>query len=302
MVTCGECGQIPSCPRCSVHLTYHSANNRLMCHYCGHSQPLPKYCPECDGLLNFVGIGTQKAEEELKRLFPDIEILRMDTDTVTATNSHEHILKRFRDRRVPILLGTQMVAKGLDFENVTLVGVLAADQSLYTDDYRAGERTFSLLTQVVGRAGRGSKKGCALIQTFTPENDVITCAAAQDYDTFYQQELRIRNVRECPPFGDILMIGASGLEETSVLRSCARLRDALIEALAHPDYAGISCRLLGPAPASVAKVNNRYRYRLILNIENSQKIRRLIAHMLRMSILDKQNRGVSFFADFDPAE
>jgi len=302
MVTCGECGQIPSCPRCSVHLTYHSANNRLMCHYCGHSQPLPKYCPDCDGLLNFVGTGTQKAEEELSALFPHAEILRMDTDTVTATNSHEAILERFRKEKVPILLGTQMVAKGLDFENVTLVGVLAADQSLYTEDYRAGERTFSLLTQVVGRAGRGSKEGRAFIQTYTPENDVITCAATQDYEAFYEQEIRMRSVRERPPFGDLLMIGASGLEETAVMRGCMRLREALHEALKHPDYASINYRLLGPAPAPVAKINNRYRYRLVLNIENSQEVRRLVAHMLRMALSDKQNRGVSFYADFDPVE
>ena len=158
MVTCAECGQTPDCPRCSVKLTYHSANNRLMCHYCGHSHLLPKQCPECGGVLTFVGVGTQKAEEELRACFPDTEILRMDTDTVSATNSHEAILERFRKERIPVLLGTQMVAQGLDFENVTLVGVLAADQSLYTEDYRAGERTFSLLTQVVGRAGRGSKE------------------------------------------------------------------------------------------------------------------------------------------------
>ena len=302
MVTCGECGQIPTCPRCSVKLTYHSANNRLMCHYCGHSQVLPKYCPECDGLLNFVGAGTQKAEEELKALFPDAEILRMDTDTVTASNSHEAILDRFRKKKIPILLGTQMVAKGLDFENVTLVGVLAADQSLYTEDYRAGERTFSLLTQVVGRAGRGSKKGRALIQTYTPENDVILSAAEQNYEAFYEQEIRMRGMRERPPFGDVLMIGASGPEETAVLRGCVRLRDALNEVLKKPEYASASYRLLGPAPAPIAKVNNRYRYRLILGVENTKEIRHLVAHMLRMALSDKQNRGVSFFADFDPID
>lgn len=302
MVFCGECGHTPDCPRCSVHLTYHSANNRLMCHYCGYSQPLPKYCPECDGLLNFNGIGTQKAEEELMALFPGIDIIRMDADTVTATNRHETILDRFRKERIPILLGTQMVAKGLDFENVTLVGVLAADQSLYTEDYRAGERTFSLLTQVVGRAGRGQKNGKALIQTHTPENDVITCAARQDYDSFYEQELRMRRMRERPPFSDVLMIGVSGLEETSVLRCCTHFRDILNEALNQPEYQKYPYRLLGPAPAPVAKVNNRYRYRMILTIKNTQEVRRLIAHLLRVALTDKQNRGVSFFADFDPID
>ena len=302
MVTCGECGQIPNCPRCSVKLTYHSANNRLMCHYCGHSQVLPKACPECGGILTFVGTGTQKAEEELKQRFPGIEILRMDTDTVTATNNHEAILEKFRKQRIPILLGTQMVAKGLDFENVTLVGVLAADQSLYTEDYRAGERTFSLLTQVVGRAGRGSKEGRAVIQTYTPDNDVIRCSAQQDYEAFYSQEILMRRVREQPPFGDLLMIHASGLEETAVLRGCVSLRDALRDAMQQETYQKYPYRLLGPAPAPIAKVNNRYRYRLVLHIENTREIRQLISHLLRKAVSDKQNKNVSFFADFDPQD
>lgn len=302
MVTCGECGQTPECPRCSVKLTYHSANHRMMCHYCGHSEPLPKHCPACGGILTFVGAGTQKAEEELRERFPGTEVLRMDTDTITATNSHEAVLDRFRRKRIPILLGTQMVAKGLDFENVTLVGVLAADQSLYTEDYRAGERTFSLLTQVVGRAGRGSKKGRAVIQTYTPDNDVIQCAARQDYEAFYEQEIRMRRVRGQPPFCDMLMISASGTEETAVLRGCMRFRDALNDALKQEAYSHYGYRLLGPAPASVAKVNNRYRYRLVLNIENTREVRQLVAHLLRKALADKQNKTVSFFADFDPLE
>ena len=173
MAICEECGQVPMCPRCSVSLTYHSANRRMMCHYCGHSEPLQEKCPSCGGLLNYVGAGTQKVEEELEKLFPAVSVLRMDADTVTATRSHEMILSQFRKRKSSVLVGTQMVAKGLDFPNVTLVGVVAADQSLYMDDFRAGERTFSLLTQVVGRAGRGEKQGRALIQTYTPGNEVI---------------------------------------------------------------------------------------------------------------------------------
>lgn len=302
IVTCGECGQIPNCPRCSVKLTYHSANNRLMCHYCGHSQVLPKSCPECGGILTFTGAGTQKAEEELNKLLPGVEILRMDADTVSATNSHEAILEKFRKQRVPILLGTQMVAKGLDFENVTLVGVLSADQSLYTEDYRAGERTFSLLTQVVGRAGRGSKDGRAVIQTYTPDNDVIRCSAQQDYEAFYAQEITMRNVRNQPPFGDLLMIHTSGLEETAVLRSSVHFRDALREAMQQEAYKNYTYRLLGPAPAPVAKVNNRYRYRLVLHIENTKEIRQLVSHLLRKAVSDRQNKNVSFFADFDPQD
>lgn len=302
MVTCGECGQTPVCPRCSVHLTYHSANHRLMCHYCGHSEPATDRCPICGGLLRYEGIGTQRAEEELLKLFPDVGILRMDADTVSATNSHETILNRFRKGKASILLGTQMVAKGLDFENVTLVGVLAADQMLYASDYRAGERTFSLLTQVVGRAGRGSKQGRAIVQTFTPENEVIRCAARQDYDAYYPQELQMRRLRDCPPFNDLLMLHVSGLEESAVLRACLRLRSALTAALQHPDYADIPYRLLGPAPAAVARVNNRYRYRLLLNTKNTAKVRQLAAYLLRQAMTDKTNRGLSFYGDFDPTE
>ena len=300
MVTCGECGETPTCPRCSVHLTYHSANRRLMCHYCGWSQPLPDRCPSCGGLLNFIGAGTQKVEEELRSLLPEIGVLRMDADTVSAVHSHENILEKFRRERIPILLGTQMVAKGLDFENVTLVGAVSADQLLYTGDLHAAERAFSLLTQVAGRAGRGEKKGEAVIQTFTPDNDVIRFAAAQDYDSFYAQEIRVRELRGLPPCGDLFVLCASGPEETAVLRALLRLRDALGAALNTPAYAGTSYRLLGPAPAAVVKVNERYRYRLILNTQNTKAMRLLAAHLLRRAQADKQNRGVALFADLNP--
>lgn len=302
MVVCGECGAVPSCPRCSVYLTYHSANRRLMCHYCGHSQPLPDACPECGGGLNFVGIGTQRVEEELKEAFPFREVLRVDTDTVSAAQPHEKLFSRFEKEKVPIMVGTQMVAKGLDFENVTLVGVISADQSLYIDDYRASERTFSLLTQVVGRAGRGSKRGRAVIQTFTPENEVITCAARQDYDSFYRQEIELRRLRGCPPFWDLFVITASGASENSVLRSCMRLRQSLEAWLSQPPLKQEGARLLGPAPAGVVKVNNRYRYRLTLACRNTKEIRAMIAHLLRCAHHDKENKGISVFADRNPLD
>lgn len=299
MVSCGECGQVPACPRCSAHLTYHSANGRLMCHHCGHSQPLPYVCPECAGEFVFIGSGTQRVQSELEELFPGREILRMDTDTVSAANSHEKLLSRFERERIPILVGTQMVAKGLDFENVTLVGVVAADLSLYVDDFRAGERTFSLITQVVGRAGRGGKQGRAVIQTFTPDNDVIRFAARQDYDSFYDQEIALRQTRGYPPFRDMLVFTASGADEAGVLRACTRLRQALD---AHLKRGGESRLLLGPAPAAVVKVNNRYRYRLILMGKNTPQLRKLAAHLLRAAHQDKENRGVSVFADFNPLD
>ncbi len=302
MVTCGECGEVPTCPRCSVHLTYHSANGRLMCHYCGHSEPLPDACPSCGGALNFLGYGTQKVEEELHAAFPGREILRMDTDTVSATQSHEKLLSRFEKERIPVLVGTQMVAKGLDFENVTLVGLISADLSLYVDDYRAGERTFSLLTQVVGRAGRGAKQGRAVIQTFTPENDVIRCAARQDYDSFYEQEIELRRMRLCPPFRELFVLTASGPLESAVLRTCMRLRRSLEGWLAQPPFRDWELTVLGPAPASVAKINDRYRYRLTLEAQNTKEIRAMVAHLVRCAQTDKENKGVSVSADVNPLD
>ena len=298
MVSCGECGHVPECPRCSVKLTYHSANGRLMCHHCGYSQALPPACPVCGGGLNFIGVGTQKVQEELEELFPQTPILRMDTDTVTASRSHEVILEEFRQKKAPILVGTQMVAKGLDFENVTLVGVVLADQSLFVDDFRAGERTFSLLTQVVGRAGRGEKTGRALIQTYNPEHDVIRFSARQDYDNFFRTEVQLRQLRREPPFRDVFLITASGSSESGVLRACVRFRQALEEGLHRQKEQ--SWQLLGPAPAPVLKVNNRYRYQLTLTARNTHPLRLLLAELLRAAHREKENRGISLYIDVNP--
>ncbi len=300
MATCVQCGQTPSCPRCSAYLTYHSANRRLMCHHCGHSEPLPDACPECGGALEFVGAGTQRVEEALHERFPGVEVMRMDADTITAGRSHEKLLARFREEKIPVLVGTQMVAKGLDFENVTLVGVISADQGLYIDDYRAGERTFSLITQVVGRAGRGSKEGRAVIQTFTPENDLILAAARQDYDHFYEQEIGLRRLRGCPPFASLFVVTVSAPEEHQALRVCAFLRNTLLGWLGSDAYRDIACQVLGPAPAAITKLNNRYRYRLTLMARNSRSVRTLVAHLVRCAQADKNNRGVSVTADVDP--
>ena len=302
MVVCGECGQVPECPNCSVHLTYHSANQRLMCHYCGYSERIPDSCPECGGILEYVGSGTQKFQEELAELFPGVQVLRMDADTITATQTHEKILNRFRRDKVPILVGTQMVAKGLDFENVTLVGVISADLSLYVDHYRAGERTFSLITQVVGRAGRGLLPGRAIIQTWTPENDVICCAARQDYDSFYREEIEMRRLRGYPPFAHFYQVTVLGPEEDGVLRCCARIKQAAELVLSGADYLDLECRVLGPAPAPVMRVNNRYRYRIIFSGPDGKQMRALVAHLVRSAQKDKENRGVSVFADLDPQD
>ena len=295
MLLCGECGHVPECPRCSVALTYHSANGRLMCHYCGHSEPARPTCPVCGGVMKHVGVGTQKVEEELHALCPGGEILRMDADT--AAGSHEKILSRFERERIPILVGTQMVAKGLDFPNVTLVGVLSADLSLYVDNYRAAERTFGLLTQVVGRAGRGDRQGRAVIQTYTPENDVIQCAARQDYAGFYEGEIRIRRLRRYPPFADLFTITVSGGEEGAVLRSAAAVRERLRELCAAPAIASTGPEILGPAPAPILKLNNRYRYRCLLVGRNDKATREAISWLLKEFANDRANRGLNIFVD-----
>ena len=298
MLLCGECGSVPECPRCSVPLTYHSANGRLMCHYCGFSRPVFDRCPDCGGTMKPVGAGTQKVEQELADAFPGVGVLRMDTDTVGATHGHETLLSQFVEKRVPILLGTQMVAKGLDFENVTLVGVLAADLSLYVDNYRAAERTFSLLAQVVGRAGRGNKQGRAVIQTFTPENDVIRAAAAQDYESFYQSELRMRKLRRYPPFADLFVLTVSGVDEGHVLRACMALRDALRSEVERSDeLRALEAEVLGPAGAPVVKVNNRYRYCVYLVARNTTVVRRLLSGYLQAFYKHRENRGLDIFVD-----
>ena len=300
MLLCGECGYVPQCPRCSTAMTYHSANGRLMCHYCGHSEPAADTCPECGGWMKHVGAGTQKVEEELRELFPEAGILRMDADTTVG--GHEEILQTFERERVPILLGTQMVAKGLDFENVTLVGVLSADISLYVDNYRAAERTFSLLTQVVGRAGRGGKTGRAVIQTYTPGNDVIRCAARQDYDAFYESEIRMLHLRRYPPFADLFTVTVSGTEEGRVLRAAVSVRETLRQLCRRPELAAGEPEVLGPAPAPVVKVNNRFRYRCTLVGKNDKATREMLAWLQKDFAKDSANRGMNLFVDHNAAD
>ncbi len=296
LISCGECGHIYKCPNCSVSLTYHSSNRRLMCHYCGYSRKPDPFCPDCGGLLTFIGAGTQLIEEELKQLFPDAGVIRMDTDTVKAAGSHEALLEKFREEKIPIMVGTQMVTKGLNFENVTLIGVLSADQSLYCGDYRSGERTFSLITQVVGRSGRGKKPGRAVIQTFTPQNEIIRLAAAQDYDGFYQSEIQLRRLQHTPPFADIISITASGAEESAVLKCCSDIRRILAASVrSRPDVS-----ILGPAPLAVVKVNNRYRYRVNLCCRADKEIRELVSAVLIKLNSSGKYKGVSIFADNNP--
>ena len=301
-LVCVDCRETPECPRCSVRLTWHSANNRLMCHYCGHSQPAPQRCPSCGGPIKTIGTGTQKVQSELEYLFPDMKTDRMDADTVSAVNTHEAILSRFQKEKIPVLIGTQMVAKGLNLPEVTLVGVLDADLSLYSGGYRAGETTFNMLTQVVGRAGRGDTPGRAMIQTLVPEHQVIKLAAKQDYDGFYDLELNLRRVQSMPPFGDLGLVTFLGEDEAAVLRGAAKFRDSLNACLKQPAYAGERCSVLGPAPCPVPKINYHFRYRLTLRCCMTKNLRGLLAHLLRQFSKDNTNRNVSAFIDINGFE
>ena len=292
---CPGCGYVPQCPRCSVYLTYHSANRRMMCHYCGYSEPFAEECPECGIPFKPIGSGTQKVEQELKELFPGTPVLRMDADSVGG--QHEKMLQKFEKEKIPILLGTQMVAKGLDFDTVTLVGVLAADQSLYVDHYRAAERTFVLLTQVVGRAGRGASLGRAVIQTYTPENEVLLDAAAQDYESFFRREIGLRRIRREPPFADEVILTVTGTEEEAVRRACVQVRDSLRLAAGKAPYDEMELEILGPAPAGVVKVNNRFRYRITVVGKCSAPVRRLLAAYMKEFAKRKENRTLHIFAE-----
>ena len=298
MVTCMDCGHTYKCPNCTASLTYHSVGDRLVCHYCGHVQRLDRVCPECGGEFAFVGAGTQKIVEELGELFPGTEVLRMDTDSVAPVGSHRTLFEKFRSQRIPILVGTQMVTKGLNFENVTLVGVLSADQSLYAGDYRAGERTFSLITQVIGRSGRFSKPGRAVIQTFTPKNEIIRQAARQDYDSFYRGEIALRELTGTPPFADLFVLTAAGTDESAVLRCCRDVRDTMRrEIRALP-----GAKVLGPAPLPVAKVGGVWRYRVTVVCPEGREIRRAVGQTLLSCNNNRNYRGVSLYADFDPID
>ena len=296
-LVCVDCRQSPECPRCSNRLTFHSANSRLMCHYCGHSTRVVQRCPSCGGPLKPLGAGTQKIQEALEFEFPDTPVLRMDADTVSAVNTHEKLLDRFKNEKIPILIGTQMVAKGLNLPDVTLVGVLDADLSLYADSYRAAETTFNMLTQVVGRAGRGARPGRAVIQTLVPEHRVLNLAAKQDYDGFYELESALRRVTQSPPYGDIAHITFTGENEGAVMRGAAMFRDSLDAWLKQNGVGEFA--LLGPAPCPVMKINYNFRYRLTLRCQVTRPVRLMLAQLLRLFQQDKQQRGINAWIDIN---
>ena len=296
---CRDCKTVVSCPNCSISLTYHAANNRLMCHYCGHSEPAYARCRSCGGELTFSGGGTQKAEDQLREAFPEARILRIDTDTTANKYALEKKLAAFSAGEYDIMVGTQMVAKGLDFENVTLVGVLSADQSLYSDDYRSNERTFDLLTQVVGRAGRGRFRGTALIQTHVPENPYLHLAARQDYARFFETEIRFRRAMLYPPFSDILQIGFVGEKEETVRLAAEEFSARLCETFSR-DYPTLPIRLLRASAASVSRMGGKYRYKIIMKYKNTKQFREIIASLIISFSADKRFSAVTVYADPNP--
>lgn len=299
---CSGCGAVITCPNCSISMTYHAANGRMMCHYCGHSMPLPRSCPTCgEGEIRYAGAGTQRVEQEIEALLPNARILRMDMDTTMARFAHETKLGEFKKGAYDIMLGTQMVAKGLDFPNVTLVGVINADQSLYSDDYTSGERTFSLLTQVVGRAGRGSEAGLAVIQTITPEHPILQYSAAQDYDSFYQNEIALRKLMIYPPYCDLLAAGFVGTREMIVQKAAFAFFDLLKEKNMG-NYKEEKLIVLGPLPAKVSRVSNKFRYRLAVKCKNTKRIRQMFSELLTEMAGKKEFKNITIYIDTNPED
>lgn len=298
-VRCLTCGKPLECPNCGVAMTYHKANESVMCHYCGYLRRLDKVCPSCGGkYFNMKGEGTQLIEDELSEMLPVARILRMDADTASTKNAFERNFAAFAEGGYDIMVGTQMIAKGLDFPNVTLVGVLKTDNSLYAADLRAYERTFSLITQVVGRAGRSGKKGRALIQTFSPDHYVINLAAAQDYPAFYEEEAALRKAQTYPPFCDIVTFGFSAVDNARCRAAAKRFAGMLAEN-AKPFGERVPLRILGPAQNAVGRINGRYRWRLLVKCRNSASLRTVVEQTLKAAYSDAGFANVSFYADIN---
>ena len=298
-VSCKECGEVISCPRCSVSLTYHTdGGGKMMCHMCGHTSRVPKLCPSCDSdKLSFLGYGTQKVEAELKNFLPDMPVMRMDADTTSGKLAYDKLLESYRRGDADILLGTQMVAKGHDFPRVTLVGVILADTSLFVSDFRASERTFSLLTQVIGRAGRAKAGGVAVIQTFSPKNDVIRLACLQDYEKFYEGEIAIRRELSYPPFCDIVNLTVTADNEREAVVFAKEISESLIKRLGG-EIGRLPFTVFGPFEAGIFKLNEKYRMRIMVKCRLGKEVRAMFSSLLAES--QAKSRGAVLSIDFNP--
>ena len=291
---CRECGEVIKCPNCDISLTYHKDTNSLKCHYCGHEEPVPQVCPNCHSkAVRYFGTGTQRVEKELTELFPTARILRMDVDTTRRKGAHERILDEFGKHHADILLGTQMIAKGLDFPNVTLVGVLNADTSLGLPDFRASERTFQLLTQVSGRAGRAEKEGNVLIQTYNPDHYAIQYAQRQDYENFFGKEMQVRHQGGYPPYYYTIQITASARTEADAAQKMFQIRGEIV------NYLSQNAVILGPTPQSIMRINNRYYYQLVIKYKNEPQLENYLQNLLLTSQKEERN-GLQIVIDRDP--
>lgn len=297
-IACNDCGHVITCPNCSISLTYHSYNNRLTCHYCGYTKRLDNHCPECGGdNIRYSGYGTQRIEDELAALFPEARLLRMDADTTSTKFSHDRLFTAFSEHQYDIMIGTQMVAKGLDFPDVTLVGVVNADNSLYDENYNSAEKSFDLITQVVGRSGRRDKKGRAVIQTINPYNETIEYAAHQDYKSFFNNEIELRRMMIYPPYCDIFSASFTGENENDVA-FCAKDFFEILKEVNEQKQEKII--ILGPSPAKIAKINNCFRYRLFIKCKNSKNIRTVFNDVLKNVSKIKKYKEVLISFDMNP--
>lgn len=299
IISCCDCYQPVYCPNCSVPLTYHKKNNKMMCHYCGYVSDPVSECPTCGSKrLKNMGFGTQKLEEELSKYFPQARILRMDADTTFSRYSYEKGFNAFRDGEYDIMIGTQMIGKGLDFPNVTLVGVLSVDKALYAGDFRSYERTFSLITQVVGRSGRGDSQGRAILQTFIPDHYIMNLAADQDYEDFYREEIAIRRAMIYPPLCDMCILCFAGLSDEKVKGGTDAVMELMKVRLRELSPKS-PVRVLGPVKASYGKISGKYRWRIIMKCKNNAEMRGFISDILRASAKLKEMRDVSLYADMN---
>lgn len=292
-VMCRDCGSTIKCKNCNITMTYHLKENKLKCHYCGYEQNNVTICPECNSKkIKYFGVGTQKLEVQINQMFPNAKTIRMDIDTVTKKNSHEEILNKFKTENIDILIGTQMIVKGHHFPNVTLVGVIAADTSLNIDDYRASERTFQLLTQVAGRAGRENLPGNVIVQTYNPDNFSIECAKKQDYEMFYKTEINLRKQLNYPPFCDIILIGISSENERQVINTANDIYKELENNIEE-------MKVYKPMPAPIDKIKNRYRWRIILKGKLDDRTTENINNVLN-NMYSKSNNKTRISVDINP--